>query len=114
MWCRQDNVGGGAYILNISQYLFDVERANEKLSQMMDGLTIQKVITDYLKYFIKLALERLHVHEKFTKNEYFEKDYDIHNMGNIRYCLVCPTTQQKLVKKCFIDAGIIKEHEVEC
>lgn len=47
------------------------------------------------------------------KSEYFEKDHDVENVGNIRYCLVCPTDQQELMKKSFIDAGIIEEHEFE-
>lgn len=78
----------------------------------MDGLTIQKVIADYLEFFITLALKRLEVHEKFSQSEYF-KDFDIQNVDNIRYCFVCPKVQQQLVKECFIKAGVIEEHELE-
>lgn len=98
---------------NIKQYLFDHENANEngKIAKMKEGLTIQKVATDYLKFFVKLALERLQVHKIFSQSEYFQKDYNLGNVENIRYCLVCPKTQQIFMSDHFVEAGIIKEYE---
>ncbi|KAG2194844.1 hypothetical protein INT47_007906 [Mucor saturninus] len=83
----------------------------------MDGLTIQKVITDYLKYFAELALKRLQVHEKLIHDMHFkefvsEKFID-EDIKAVCYCLVCPTDRQAFMKDCFIKAGIIEESEAE-
>ncbi|KAI7894680.1 uncharacterized protein EV154DRAFT_560047 [Mucor mucedo] len=107
----------GVYVDNISQYLLDIDASDEKLGRLMDGLTVRKVITDYLKYFVQLALKRLQVHKNVVKNVHFQEfvneefiDEDIKTIG---YCLVCPTDRQEFMKDCFIEAGIIEEFEAE-
>ncbi|KAG2196824.1 hypothetical protein INT47_002751 [Mucor saturninus] len=99
------------YIPSIKQYLFDLASADEKLGQMKEGLTIQTVVTDYLECFIKLALERLQAHVMFRQSAYFQSDYDLDNVSNIRYRVACPKSLQTFMANCFIDAGIIEEHE---
>ncbi|KAG2203805.1 hypothetical protein INT47_012738 [Mucor saturninus] len=83
----------------------------------MDGLTIKKVMTDYLKYFVQLALKRLQVHDKLIKNEYFQEfvneEFIEEDIKTICYCLVCPTDRQEFMKDCFIEAGIIEESKAE-
>lgn len=83
----------------------------------MDGLTIKKVITDFLKYFVQLALKRLQVHDKLIKNfhfkEFVNEEFIDEDFKTICYCLVCPTDRQEFMKDCFIKAGIIEESEVE-
>ncbi|KAG2198327.1 hypothetical protein INT47_003040 [Mucor saturninus] len=115
---ERDDVGDlGVYVANIGQYLFDIDASNEKLGHLMDGLTIKKVIADYLKYFVQLALKRLQVHDKVLKNNYFEaffnEEFIDEDIKTICYCLVCPTDRQKFMKDCFVEAGIIEESEAE-
>lgn len=110
-----ETTAGSGYIPNIGQYLFDIDNANEKLSKIIDDLTIQKVFTDYLENFIVLALERFKVHATFTKSGHF-KDFDAENPSNIRYCFVCPespASNREFVKECFIRSQVIEEHEIE-
>ncbi|KAG2203812.1 hypothetical protein INT47_012745 [Mucor saturninus] len=111
-------VGGtGVYIDKISQYLVDIDASNEKLGQLMDGLTVKKVMRDYLKYFVQLALKRLQVHDKLVKNENFQEfvseEFIDEDIKTVCYCLVCPTDRQEFMKDCFIEAGIIEESEAE-
>lgn len=116
-----ETTAGSGYIPNIGQYLFDIDNANEKLSKIIDDLTIQKVFTDYLENFIALALERFKVHATFTKSGHF-KDFDAENPSNIRYCFVCPespapnrefASNREFVKECFIKTQVIEEHEIK-
>ncbi|KAI7894666.1 uncharacterized protein EV154DRAFT_577412 [Mucor mucedo] len=114
---RDDANDVGVYVDNISQYLLDIDASDEKLGQLMDGLTVRKVITDYLKDFVQLALKRLQVHDKLIKNEYFQEfaneEFIEEDIKTICYCLVCPTDRQEFMKDCFIEAGIIEESEAE-
>ncbi|KAI7894667.1 uncharacterized protein EV154DRAFT_548819 [Mucor mucedo] len=107
----------GVYVANITQYLVDIDASNEKLSQLMDGLTVKKVMIDYLKYFIPLALKRLQVQDKLIKNERFQdfvnENFIDENIKTVCYCLVCPTDRQEFMKDCFIEAGIIEASEAE-
>ncbi|KAI7894681.1 uncharacterized protein EV154DRAFT_497527 [Mucor mucedo] len=115
---QRDDAGDiGVYVNNIRQYIVDVDASDEKLGQLMDGLTVRKVVTDYLRYFVVFALKRLQVHKKLVKNEHFQEfvneefiDEDIKTIG---YCLVCPADRQEYMKDCFIEAGIIEEFEAE-
>ncbi|KAI7894669.1 uncharacterized protein EV154DRAFT_599767 [Mucor mucedo] len=112
------SVGGtGVYIDKISQYLVDIDASNEKLGELMDGLTVKKVMIDYLKYFIQIALKRLQVHDKLVKNEHFQEfvneEFIDEDIKTVCYCLVCPTDRQEFMKDCFIEAGIIEESEAE-
>ncbi|KAG2198326.1 hypothetical protein INT47_003039 [Mucor saturninus] len=115
---RHDDVGDlGVYVANIGQYLFDIDASNEKLGQMMDGLTLKKVISDYLKYFVQLALKRLQIHDKVIKNihfkEFVNEEFIDEDIKTVCYCLVCPTNRQEFMKDCFIDAEIIEKSEAE-
>ncbi|KAG2203811.1 hypothetical protein INT47_012744 [Mucor saturninus] len=107
----------GVYVDNISQYLLDIDASNKKLGQLMDGLTVKKVMTDYLKYFVQIALKRLQVHDKLIENEYFQEfvneEFIEEDIKTICYCLVCPTDRQEFMKDCFIGAGIIEASEAE-
>ncbi|KAG2203810.1 hypothetical protein INT47_012743 [Mucor saturninus] len=107
----------GVYLDNISQYLFDIDASDEKLGQLMDGLTVRKVVTDYLKYFAQLALKRLQVHDRLIKGEHFQEfaneEFFDEGIKTACYCLVCPTDRQEFMKDCFIEAGIIEESEAE-
>ncbi|KAG2196207.1 hypothetical protein INT47_004733 [Mucor saturninus] len=46
-------------VSDLGVYVANIDASNRKLGQLMDGLTVKKVITDYLKYFVQLALKRL-------------------------------------------------------
>lgn len=70
------------------------------------GLTIEKIVTDYLTK-LHTALSRLQDRDTF-KNGY----YQTFQIEKSRYCLACPQSQQVFMGKCFIDAGIIHEHEL--
>lgn len=106
---RDDITIDGIFISNIKQYLFDIEKANEKLGRMKEGLTIKKVVTDFLSVFVEMSLDRLLVHTKFRQSKYFKQDF---SAENIRFCLVCPKPIQKFMSQCFIDAGVIEECEI--
>ncbi|KAG2205277.1 hypothetical protein INT47_009542 [Mucor saturninus] len=113
-----EDVGNkGVYLANIGHYLVDIETSNEKLGQLMNGLTIKKVVIDYLKYFVPLVIQKLQKHDKLVKNEYFQnfvnEEFIYEEINTIRYCFVCPTNRQEFMKDCFIEAGIIEETEAE-
>ncbi|KAI7891307.1 uncharacterized protein EV154DRAFT_602615 [Mucor mucedo] len=107
----------GVYLANIGHYLVDIETSNEMLNQLMNGLTIKKVVTDYLKYFVPLGIQKLQKHNKLVKNKYFKifvnEEFIYEEINTIHYCLVCPTSRQEFMKDCFIEAGIIDETEAE-
>ncbi|KAI7890072.1 uncharacterized protein EV154DRAFT_262177 [Mucor mucedo] len=107
----------GVYVSNICQYLVDIDASNVKPGHLMDGLTTKKVFTDFLKYFVQLALKRLQVHDKLIKNfhfkEFVNEEFIDEDIETICYCLVCPTDRQEFMKDCFIKAGIIEESEAE-
>jgi hypothetical protein len=89
---------------HIKQYLlYPTAVANEKLGKFKEGLTIRKVVSDYLRLFHKTGLEQLKLKEAFRKTTYF-KDFD---KKNIRYSLICSQDQQVFMRECFFQAGII-------
>lgn len=94
------------YIDNIKQYLLDIEQANIELGEMKEGLTIQQVVSDYLRLFIQLGRERILLQEKFKLSEDFKAE-------NIRYCISCPKSQEEFIKSCFIEAEIVEEEEID-
>ncbi|KAG2208896.1 hypothetical protein INT47_011036 [Mucor saturninus] len=115
---KAEDVGdSGVYVANIGQYLVNIDASNRKLGQLMDGLTVKKVITDYLKYFVQLALKRLQVHDKLIKNKHFQEfvnaEFIDEDIKSVCYCLVCPTDRQEFMKDCFVKAGIIEKSEAE-
>ncbi|KAG2196472.1 hypothetical protein INT47_012673 [Mucor saturninus] len=113
----EPSFGAGVYVANIGQYLVDIDASNEELGQLMDGLTIEKVITDYLKIFVDLAIANLQKCAKLNENKYFQdfiNDDLIHEeIETVHYCLVCPTDRQEFLKDCFIKAGIIEKTKSE-
>jgi hypothetical protein len=73
--------------------------------------TIKDVVADYLKDFHQLAIDSLKEDKKFKKTSRFlEKEIEIEN---IRYCLACPEELTDFMGQCFIQAGIVKEEELE-
>ncbi|KAI8090646.1 hypothetical protein BDF21DRAFT_491033 [Thamnidium elegans] len=96
------------YIDNIKQYTLNIDQANEELEQKMEGLTIQKVVTDYLKTFHALAIKCLKEHKDFRKSYKFEDDFKLENLG---YCLSCPTFLNDFFADCFMEAEIITEKD---
>lgn len=101
------------YIPSIKQYLFNLELADERLGMIKEGLTIQKVVTDYLECFIKLALERFQIHDRFRQSKHFRSSYNLDNVSNIRYRVACPNDLQTFMTNCFLGAGIIEDYEKE-
>ncbi|KAI7875539.1 uncharacterized protein EV154DRAFT_526595 [Mucor mucedo] len=112
---REDVGDKGVYVDKIGQYLVDLNASDEKLNQLMNGLTIKKVVTDYLKYFVELALQRLKTHDKVVKNTNFTKfiseDFTDEDIETVCYCVVCPTFRQEFIEECFIEARIIEKSE---
>ncbi|KAG2205529.1 hypothetical protein INT47_005903 [Mucor saturninus] len=106
---RDDIKTDGIYIPNIKHYLFDIEESDGKLEKLKEGLTIKKLITDFLSALVKISLDRLHIHKDFSQSKYFAQDF---SADNIRFCLVCPKSLQEFMRDCFINAGVVKEHEV--
>ncbi|KAI9261961.1 hypothetical protein EDC94DRAFT_609368 [Helicostylum pulchrum] len=96
---------GDVYINNIKQYILNIDQANEELGQKKEGLTIQKVVTDYLKTLHALAIKCLNNQEDFRNSDKFKKDF---KPENIRYCLSCPKSQKDFMEQCFVAAGIIE------
>ncbi|MBM6388165.1 MAG: hypothetical protein JSY10_30195 [Paenibacillus sp.] len=94
------------YIDNIKQYILNIDQANEELGQKMEGLTIQKVVTDYLKIFHALAIKRLEKQEDFCNSYEFEQDFKLENLS---YCLSCPTSLNDFFADCFVKAGITEK-----
>ncbi|KAI8090650.1 hypothetical protein BDF21DRAFT_194736 [Thamnidium elegans] len=100
---------GDVYISNIKQYILNIDQANEELGQKKEGLTIQKVVTDYLKKLHGLAMKCLKSQEDFCESDKFKEDF---KLENIRYCLSCPKSQKNFMEKCFVDAGIIESEDL--
>lgn len=107
------SIGEGLYIANIGQCLVDIDASNEKLGQMMDGLTIEKVVTDYLKHLVRFAIEKLQIDARLVENEHFKDFVSKKDIHTVSYCKVCPNDRQDIMKKCFLDANIINESETE-
>lgn len=76
---------------------------------MKEGLTIQKVVTDYLRKFHTLAMKCLKNQEDFCNSDKFKKDF---KPENIRYCLSCPKSQKDFMEQCFVAAGIVEPEEL--
>lgn len=93
------------YIKYIKQYIFNSACKDEEWNKA--GLTIQKIVTDYLAK-LHTALRNLEDKDTFKKG-YFQ-DF---KLGDSRYCLACPQSQQVFMGQCFIGAGIINEDELE-
>ncbi|KAG2198328.1 hypothetical protein INT47_003041 [Mucor saturninus] len=110
---RENVVDKGVYVDKIGQYLVDLDASDEKLNQLMNGLTIKKVVTDYLKYFIELALQRLMSHERVVKNTNSTKFISDEDIETVCYCVVCPTVRQEFIEDCFIEARIIEKSEAK-
>ncbi|GAA5810177.1 hypothetical protein MFLAVUS_003596 [Mucor flavus] len=97
---------GDIYIDNIKQYILNKDQANEELEQMLKGLTIKKVVSDYLKIFHAVAIERLGKQEDFCNSYNFEQDFKLENLS---YCLSCPTSLNDFFADCFVEAGIAEK-----
>lgn len=104
------NKEGDIFLSNIWQLLFNVEKEDTKIGKMKQGLTVRKVLSDYMSYFINFAIEGLKDDPEFKASGYFVKNF---NIENIRYCFVCPNSVQELIKKCFVDAKILQKHEIK-
>ncbi|KAI8053575.1 hypothetical protein BDF21DRAFT_404026 [Thamnidium elegans] len=73
---------GDVYIDGIKQYILNIDQANEEHGEKMEGLTIQKVVTDCLKVIHALAIERLENQEDFFPDKtYFLCDIDHSSFG---------------------------------
>jgi hypothetical protein len=89
-------------IPNIKQYMM-ASLVNEKLEKLKLGLTIKKVVSDYLKVLHELGIRRLKENRAFARSTY----YIDFKPEKIRYCLICDQDQEDFVRDCFIEAGII-------
>ncbi|GAA5810074.1 hypothetical protein MFLAVUS_003492 [Mucor flavus] len=97
---------GDIYIDNIKQYILNKDQANEELEQKLKGLTIKKVVSDYLKIFHAVAIERLKKQEDFCNSHNFKEDFKFENLS---YCLACPTSLNDFFADCFVEAGIAEK-----
>lgn len=93
------------YVRHIKQYMFNSVRKEDEWNQV--GLTIQKIVTDYLSK-LRVALLKLQ-----DKNSFKSDYYRNFKLDDSRYCLACSHTQQVFMRQCFIDAGFINEDESE-
>lgn len=96
---------GDIFILDIKRLLFDIEKEDENLGIMKSGLTVRKVFADYLSYFTEYAFERLKEDPEFQFKDLCGPD--------IRYCFVCPQSLQGFISECFVESGIIQEHDIK-
>ncbi|GAA5796133.1 hypothetical protein HPULCUR_001502 [Helicostylum pulchrum] len=103
---RNETEEGDVYIDNIKQYILNIDQANEELEQKLKGLTIQKAVTDYLKSFHALAIERLKKQKDFCNSYNFEQDFKLENLS---YCLSCPASLNDFFANCFVEAGITEK-----
>ncbi|KAI8095813.1 hypothetical protein BDF21DRAFT_458075 [Thamnidium elegans] len=94
---------GDVYIKRIKEYICGTDRTLEELEQA--GLTIEKVVTDYLKKLHGAAIEKIS-EQKIINHTPFKVE-------DCRYCIACPLPQRDLMTYCFIEAGIITKEEAE-
>ncbi|GAA5809044.1 hypothetical protein MFLAVUS_002447 [Mucor flavus] len=97
---------GDVYIDNIKQYTLNEDQANKELQRKKEGLTIRKVVADYLKIFHELAIDCLTEQKDFCESYKFEEDFKLENLG---YCLSCPTSLNGFFADCFVEAGITEK-----
>ncbi|KAI9254420.1 hypothetical protein EDC94DRAFT_242599 [Helicostylum pulchrum] len=94
---------GDVYIKHIKEYICGTDGVLEELEQA--GLTIEKVVTDYLKKLHGAAIEKISAQEIVSHTPFKVED--------CRYCIACPLPHRDLMTCCFIEAGIITEEEAE-
>ncbi|KAI9259264.1 hypothetical protein EDC94DRAFT_521283 [Helicostylum pulchrum] len=99
---------GDVYIDNIKQYILNIDQANKELEQKLKGLTIQKVVTDYLKIFHALAIECKKGYSLFSKSS--------ENESKIQFVLTVPDiwneSERESMAQIAIKATMIKEDEL--
>ncbi|KAI7894713.1 uncharacterized protein EV154DRAFT_497662 [Mucor mucedo] len=88
--------------------LFNIQTTDENLERLKISLTLKKVLSDYLSLIVHIAFKKLEVSDEIKKSRYFN-DF---NEANSRYCFVCPKSLRDYMTECFVDAGLIQEHEV--
>ncbi|KAG2193717.1 hypothetical protein INT47_013185 [Mucor saturninus] len=98
----------GIAFSNFKELLFNIQKTDEKLERFKKGLTLKKVLMEYLSHLVLIAIEELEVSDEIKKSRY-SNDF---NEANIRYCFVCPQSLRDFVTECFVEAEIIQEHEV--
>ncbi|KAI7882305.1 uncharacterized protein EV154DRAFT_523004 [Mucor mucedo] len=101
---------GSTSIYQIKQYLFHPDKSNEILGKMKKGLTIKKVLADFLAGFVQLARRRFRVHEQFQKSQFYDNDL---KAKYIHYRVACPSSLQGLMRECFVYAGITDNYKLE-
>ncbi|KAI7894710.1 uncharacterized protein EV154DRAFT_560081 [Mucor mucedo] len=98
----------GVTFSDFKEYLFNIQTTDEEFDKFKEGLTLKKLLTDYLSLIVHIATEKLEVSDEIKKSRY-SNDF---NKANIRYCFVCPQSLRDFVTECLVEAEIIQEPEV--
>jgi hypothetical protein len=102
---------GDILVSNIKQYMQN-PLANIGLGDSKHGLTIKRIVVDYLKRLHNFGVERLEESQAFNRVDFHYRDLYFYRKH--RYCITCDEDQQEFLRECCIEAGIITADDPKC